>query len=110
MRKLKIKIKDNDYTLEMNRESIKWLEANGFVASEFDKKPVTYYDLVWHSLFLKNHPSVNKSLAEKLMDSYSEEGKNVSLVLEFALEEYSNFINALADTKSKKKEKLEIVE
>ena len=30
MRKLKLKINDKDYTLEMNRDSIKWLEAMGF--------------------------------------------------------------------------------
>lgn len=109
MRKLKIQIKDKEYTLEMNRESIKWLEANGFIASDFENKPITYADLVWNSLFLKNHPDVNKNLSIKLMDEYIEEGKSVGAVLNFALEEYSTFINALTDIKSAKKEKLEII-
>ena len=30
MRKLKLKINDKDYTLELNRSSIKWLESSGF--------------------------------------------------------------------------------
>lgn len=109
MRKVKIQIKDKEYTLEMNRASIKWLEMNGFVISDFEKKPVTYYDLLWHSLFLKNHPSVSENLAIKLMDEYIEEGNSASAILNFAIEEYSNFINALADTNSKKKTKLEII-
>ena len=35
MRKLKLKINDKDYLLEMNRNSIKWLEANGFSIIDF---------------------------------------------------------------------------
>ena len=30
MRKLKLKINDKDYTLEMTRDTIKWLASNGF--------------------------------------------------------------------------------
>ena len=36
MRKLKLKINEKDYTLEMNRDSIKWLEAMGFDIDEFE--------------------------------------------------------------------------
>ena len=67
MRKLKLKINDKDYTLEMTRDSIKWLEAVGFSIEDFDKKPVTFYDLLWTSLFITNHKDVNPSLAIKLM-------------------------------------------
>lgn len=111
MRKLKLKINDKDYTLEMTRDSIKWLEAVGFSIEEFDKKPVTFYDLVWTSLFLANHKEVNSNLAIKLMETYQKSGKNPAKVVKFAIEEYQSFMNALADIDSKENdEELEIVE
>lgn len=111
MRKLKLKINDKDYTLEMNRDSIKWLEAMGFSIEEFDKKPITYYDLIWTSLFLANHKDVNPSLAIKLMDTYQKSGKNPAKVVKFAIEEYQTFMNALADINStENEEELEIIE
>lgn len=111
MRKLKLKINDKDYVLEMNRDTIKWLEANGFSIEDFDKKPVTYYDLLWLSLFLANHREVNPNLAIKLMDSYKASGKSPAKVVRFAVEEYQSFMNALADTNStENEEKLEIIE
>lgn len=111
MRKLKLKINDKDYTLEMNRDSIKWLEAMGFSIEEFDKKPITYYDLIWTSLFLANHKDVNSSLAIKLMDTYQKSGKNPAKVVKFAIEEYQTFMNALADINStENEEELEIIE
>ena len=110
MRKLKLKISDKDYTLEMTRDSIKWLEATGFDISIFEKKPLTFYDMLWTRLFIANHRDVNPSLAIKLQDSYAKE-HNVSQVIKFAIEEYNSFITALAGTDSEEKEeKLEIIE
>lgn len=111
MRKLKLKINDKDYTLEMNRDSIKWLEAMGFSIEEFDKKPITYYDLIWTSLFLANHKDVNPNLAIKLMDTYQKSNKNPAKVVKFAIEEYQTFMSALADINStENEEELEIIE
>lgn len=109
MRQLKVKINDKDYTLELNRLSIKWLEANGFSMAEFEKKPITYFDLLWTSLFLANHKDVNPSLAIKLMETY-EEKYDVVEIVRFAVEEYTAFMNALADTDSKKNTSIEIIE
>lgn len=111
MRKLKLKINEKDYTLELNRDSVKWLEAMGFSIEEFYKKPVTYYDLVWTSLFLANHQDVNPNLALKLMETYKASGKSPSKVVKFAIEEYQSFMNALTDTNStENEEELEIIE
>lgn len=110
MRKLKLKINEKDYTLEMTRDSIKWLESNGFSIEKFEEKPVTFYDLIWTSLFIANHRDVNPSLAIKLQETYAKE-HNVTLVIQFAIEEYNTFMNALAGTDSEKnEEKLEIIE
>ena len=112
MRKLTLRnVNGKDYTLEMNRNTIKWLEANDFSIEEFYKKPITYYDLLWTSLFLANHRDVNQNLAMKLMETYEKDGHNVSKVVKFAIEEYQSFMTALTDTDSdKKEEELEITE
>ena len=113
MRQLKLKINEKDYILEYNRDSIKWLEREGFDLNEFIKKPVTYMDIIWESLFVKNYSNtVNHNLAMKLMDSYSQEKGNamVMKVITFAVEEYKSFLDALAGTDSEKTEELEIIE
>ena len=97
MRKLKLKINYKDYTLEMTRDSIKWLEAMGFNIEEFDRKPITFYDLIWTSLFIANHKDINPNLALKLMDTYQKSGKSPAKVVKFAIEEYQAFMSALAD-------------
>lgn len=110
MRKLKLNLNDKNYTLELNRDAIKWLEASGFSIEEFDKKPVTYYDLLWYSLFIANHKDVNFNLALKLMETYKESGKKVGNVIKFAIEEYENFMFALTDISSDgDNEELEII-
>jgi hypothetical protein len=103
MRKCSITIKDKDYTIQVNRDSIVWLEARGFNIEEFAKKPITYIDILWTSGFLMNHPEVNSNLALKLMETYTEEGGDIMEIINFILEEYQSFISALSDTKSKKK-------
>lgn len=65
MKKLELNINNKNYTLMMNRESIKWLEANGFNAEEFNKKLITFYDLIWTSLFIANHKEVNSNCAPR---------------------------------------------
>lgn len=103
MRKCSITIKDKEYTIQVNRESVMWLENNGFDITEFDKKPLTYIELLWTAGFIMNHNEVNPNLALKLMDSFVEEGGDVSEIAKFVIEEYQSFINALSVTNSKKK-------
>ena len=112
MRKLTLRdLNGKDYTLMMTRESIKWLEANGFSIEDFNKKPITFYDMLWTSLLIANHKDVNPNLAMKLMTTYEAKGKTPIQVIKFAVEEYQAFMSALADIDSmEKNEELEITE
>lgn len=103
MRKCEIEIGEKTYVLELDRSSIKWLEANGFVAEEFDVKPLTYVDLLWTSGFVKNYPDMVAKDVVALQDAYREEGGDIQEIIQFLTEEYQSFILALTDTKSKKK-------
>ena len=42
MRKCKIKINDKEYTLELTRDSVKWLKPYGFDLEKFNQKLGTY--------------------------------------------------------------------
>lgn len=102
MRKLELKIADKNYILELNRNAIKWLEANGFVLDELDKKLVTFSDLLWSSLFIAHHSDILANAGD-LLEIYRKSGFDPFEVIKFAIEEYNAFINALADTKLLKK-------
>ena len=112
MEKRTIKINDKDYVLEMTRNSIKWLEASGFSIDEFYKKPLTYFDLIWVSLFIANNKDVaqNPNLALKLIETYEKEEKKPAEIVKFGIEQYKAFMNALADIDLNSDEKIEIVE
>lgn len=103
MRKCSITIKDKEYTIQLNRDSVMWLEGAGFNVSDFDRKPLTSVELLWAAGFIMNHSEVNPNLALKLMDSYREEGGDIAEVARFVLDEYQSFISALSVTNSKKK-------
>lgn len=109
MRKIEIKINDKDYLLEMNRSSIKWLESHGFSIADFEKKPITYFDLIWSSLFITNHKDISEEETMNLLEQYEKEN-NVADVIKFAIEEYTAFMNALAVTNSKENKNLKIIE
>ena len=103
MRKCSITIKEKEYTIQLNRESVTWLENSGFSLADFENKPLISIELLWAAGFRMNHSDVNPSLALKLMEGYTEEGGDVSEIAKFVLEEYQSFINALSVTNSKKK-------
>ena len=106
MRKCSITIKDKEYTIQLNRDSVTWLENAGFELSKFESKPLLSVELLWTAGFIMNHSEVNPSLALKLMDSYKEEGGDVAEVARFIIDEYQSFISALSVTNSKKKAKI----
>ena len=103
MRKCSITIKDKEYTIQINRDSIVWLENSGFNLEDFERKPLTAVELLWAAGFRMNHNDVNPSLALKLMDSYKEEGGDITEIARFVMDEYQSFMNALSATNPKKK-------
>lgn len=65
-------IKDNEnnreYTLEFNRDVIKFAEQRGFVLSDVDRFPMTKVpEFFWYA-FRMHHPSVSLNQAERLLD------------------------------------------
>ena len=103
MKKITINVSDKDYELVLNRNSIKWLEANGYAYEKSASMPITTYDLLWTVGFLANYPNMNQEEILSLQEQYRKEKGDPSEVTSFMVSEYLAFINALADTKSLKK-------
>lgn len=59
---------NKEYTLEFNRESIKFAEQRGFMLADVDRFPMTKLpEFFWYA-FRMHHPSVSLNQAEKIMN------------------------------------------
>ena len=59
---------EKDYTLEFNRDTIKFAEGRGFRMEDVDNFPMTKIpEFFWYS-FRMHHPSVSLNQAEKMLD------------------------------------------
>lgn len=59
---------NKDYTLEFNRDTIKFAEGRGFRLVDVDNFPMSKVpEFFWYS-FRMHHPSVSMAQAEKLLD------------------------------------------
>lgn len=59
---------NKDYTLEFNRDSIKFAENRGFIFNQMENFPMTKLpEFFWYA-FRMHHPSVSLKQAENLFD------------------------------------------
>lgn len=59
-----------DYTLEFNRESVKFAEARGFVIDDVDRFPMTKtYELFYYA-FRMHHRNVSREKTDKIIDDW----------------------------------------
>ncbi len=83
MEKVKpIIIHDNDnkkdYTLEFNRDTVKFAESRGFVIEDLDRFPMTKTpEFFWYA-FRMHHPSVGLNQAEKILDQLGGMNENIA--------------------------------
>ena len=57
-----------DYTLEFNRDTIKFAEQRGFKLADVDNFPMSKIpEFFWYA-FRMHHPNVSQNQAEKLLD------------------------------------------
>ena len=55
------------YTLEFNREAVKFAESRGFAITEVEKFPMTIYDLFYYA-FRMHHRNVPREKTDKIID------------------------------------------
>ena len=65
-KKIEFEYDGKNYTLEYDRKSIKYMEANGFSIMEAQKKIISSIDIMWEGAFYKNHKNEKKSHIEEM--------------------------------------------
>lgn len=67
MKPIIIKSKDEEYTLEFNRESIKFAESRGFKFEEVASYPMTKLPELFYYAFRMHHKNVARDKTDKIL-------------------------------------------
>ena len=63
-----LKCKDTEYTLEFNRESVKFAEMHGFKIDNVTEFPMTYIPELFFYSFRMHHSNLAKNQVDKILD------------------------------------------
>lgn len=56
-----------EYTLDFNRDAVRFAESRGFAITDIERYPMTMYDLFFYA-FRMHHRSVSREKTDKLID------------------------------------------
>ena len=74
--------KDTKYTLEYTRDTIVWMEDQGFDLEEFRKKPVTQITLLVRGAFYTHHSATKHSLIDEIYDRIPKKDEFISNLID----------------------------
>ncbi len=95
MSKIAVTYDNKEYLLEYNRQSVKTLEAQGFVLSELAEKPATMIPMLFQGAFFKHHKGIKRGLVEDIF----EELQDKTGLLEALVSLYSETLSTLTEDK-----------
>ena len=93
MSKITITFDKTEYTLEYNRQSVKTMEAQGFVLDELTSKPMTMIPMLFSGAFIKNHRSLKRALIDEIFDNINDKNG----LMEALMEMYAETLSSLTD-------------
>lgn len=93
MSKITITFDKTEYTLEYNRQSVKTMEAQGFVLDELTSKPMTMIPMLFSGAFIKNHRGLKRALIDDIFDNINDK----SCLMEALMEMYAETLSSLTD-------------
>ena len=67
--KINISYQEKDYTLEYSRQSVRQMEAQGFVLDQVSDKPMTMIPLLVYGAFFKNHRGLDLKKIDEIYDN-----------------------------------------
>lgn len=90
--KINLTYKNDKYTLEYNRMSIKMLENSGFVLDEFLKKPMNNIELAFSAAFIKNHKSVQQNTIDDIYKQCKNKNSLITTLSQMIQETYDSLL------------------
>lgn len=93
MSKIALNYNKKEYTLEYSRQSVKTMEAQGFILSEVAEKPATMIPMLFQGAFIRNHKGIKRGL----MDEIYEELKDKTGLLEALVSMYTETLSTLTE-------------
>lgn len=97
MSKINLTYDNKEYTLEYSRQSVKTMEAQGFVLDELTTKPMTMIPLLFSGAFIKNHRGMKRALIDEIFDGISDKSNLMEALMELYAETLSTLTEATAD-------------
>lgn len=85
-KQIKLTYKDQEYTLEYSRRTVKMMEENGFRVDEFDAMPTTMIERLVEGAFLMHHRTLPQTTIDEIYYKgvYDKEGFIAALSEMFA--------------------------
>lgn len=97
-----------DYTLEFNRESVRFAESRGFAIEDVDRFPMTKtYELFFYA-FRMHHRNVSKEKTDSIIDGWGGVAEIPDGVLERLGMLYAAPFSSLADKEGKNPSKVTV--
>lgn len=97
MSKINLTYDKTEYTLEYSRQSVKTMEAHGFILDELTTKPMTMIPMLFEGAFIKNHVGVKRREKEAIFDSLSNKTELMAALMEMYAETLSSLTEDSAD-------------
>ena len=97
MSKINLTYGKTEYTLEYSRQSVKTMEAQGFVLDELTSKPMTMIPLLFSGAFIKNH-SGKDGVKRKIIDEIFDNLADKNGLMEVLMEMYADTLSTLTDS------------
>ena len=96
--KITIDYKNNTYELGFTRNTVKQMEAQGFVLDQLSEKPVTMIPLLVYGAFMYNHKGIKRALVDEIYEHITDKiGDNENGFIQTLIEMYAETVQTLTD-------------
>lgn len=82
----------NEYQLEFDRDSITYLERQGFALDKYSTQPMTQIPLLFKGAFYKNHRFVKDYEKDKIFENIKNKDKLMAALVEMVGESYETLV------------------
>lgn len=97
MSKIALTYEKKEYVLEYSRQSVRTMEAQGFVIDELSSKPVTMIPMLYQGAFIKNHKGIKRNLMDEIYEEISDKSGLINALMEMYVDTMSTLMDDKED-------------